>query len=143
MADAKAKGFQIDVPGEWPMPDDAPPLLIAAGVQAQTRYVSDRTIVELRRGPSTEYLILRSSHSFTAELFRSAAESQAGRDVHSEFEFLESKTPYRSPFRTPKPRIHGVQTAKVVGKEGEEIDVDVAPEGDRLEFKVPSGLPKA
>lgn len=27
--------------------------------QAQTRYVSDRTIVELRRGPSTEYLILR------------------------------------------------------------------------------------
>jgi SH3 domain protein len=28
--------------------------------QAQTRYVTDRTIVELRRGPSTEYLILRS-----------------------------------------------------------------------------------
>jgi SH3 domain protein len=27
--------------------------------EAQTRYVSDRTIVELRRGPSTEYLILR------------------------------------------------------------------------------------
>jgi SH3 domain protein len=26
---------------------------------AQTRYVTDRTIVELRRGPSTEYLILR------------------------------------------------------------------------------------
>ncbi|RPI61507.1 MAG: TIGR04211 family SH3 domain-containing protein [Lysobacterales bacterium] len=27
--------------------------------QAETRYVTDRTIVELRRGPSTEYLILR------------------------------------------------------------------------------------
>jgi SH3 domain protein len=27
--------------------------------QSQTRYVTDRTIVELRRGPSTEYLILR------------------------------------------------------------------------------------
>jgi SH3 domain protein len=27
--------------------------------QAQTRYVTDRTLVELRRGPSTEYLILR------------------------------------------------------------------------------------
>jgi SH3 domain protein len=27
--------------------------------QAQARYVTDRTIVELRRGPSTEYLILR------------------------------------------------------------------------------------
>jgi SH3 domain protein len=28
-------------------------------VQGQTRYVTDRTIVELRRGPSMEYLILR------------------------------------------------------------------------------------
>ena len=27
--------------------------------QAQARYVTDRTLVELRRGPSTEYLILR------------------------------------------------------------------------------------
>ncbi len=26
---------------------------------------------------------------------------------------------------------------------GEEIDVDVAPEGDRLEFRIPTGLPKA
>jgi SH3 domain protein len=34
-------------------------LLLATSVHAQTRYVSDRTIVELRRGPSTEYLILR------------------------------------------------------------------------------------
>lgn len=30
VADAKAKGFQIDVPGEWPMPDDAPPAAPAA-----------------------------------------------------------------------------------------------------------------
>src|SRR5512143_2171851 len=34
-------------------------LLLATSVHAQTRYVSDRTVVELRRGPSTEYLILR------------------------------------------------------------------------------------
>jgi SH3 domain protein len=34
-------------------------LCLAATANAQTRYVSDRTIVELRRGPSTEYLILR------------------------------------------------------------------------------------
>jgi SH3 domain protein len=34
-------------------------VLIAAAVQGQSRYVTDRTIVELRRGPSTEYLILR------------------------------------------------------------------------------------
>jgi SH3 domain protein len=34
-------------------------LVLGATAVAQTRYVSDRTIVELRRGPSTEYLILR------------------------------------------------------------------------------------
>lgn len=33
--------------------------------QAQTRYVSDRTIVELRRGPSIEYLILRNLEAGT------------------------------------------------------------------------------
>jgi SH3 domain protein len=34
-------------------------LVLGAGAAAETRYVSDRTIVELRRGPSTDYLILR------------------------------------------------------------------------------------
>ncbi len=34
-------------------------LFLASAVQAQTRYVSDKLVVELRRGPSTEYLILK------------------------------------------------------------------------------------
>ena len=34
-------------------------LALELGAQGQARYVTDRTIVELRRGPSTEYLILR------------------------------------------------------------------------------------
>ena len=34
-------------------------LLLATAAQAQTRYITDHTIVELRRGPSIEYLILR------------------------------------------------------------------------------------
>jgi SH3 domain protein len=38
-------------------------LLLGATAHAQTRYVSDRAIVELRRGPSTEYLILRNLES--------------------------------------------------------------------------------
>jgi SH3 domain protein len=32
---------------------------IGAQAQAQTRYVTDKLVVELRRGPSTEYLIIR------------------------------------------------------------------------------------
>lgn len=72
---------------------------------------------------NTEYLILRSTHSFEAEAYRSSG-GRSEHDFATTLEFLESKTPYRSPFRTPKPRIFGVQTAKVVGKDGEEIDVD-------------------
>lgn len=34
-------------------------LVCELAAQAQARYVTDRTLVELRRGPSTEYLILR------------------------------------------------------------------------------------
>ena len=34
-------------------------LLLAAAGQAQTRYVSDRTNLEMRRGPSTDHLIVR------------------------------------------------------------------------------------
>lgn len=38
-------------------------LLLAATVHGQTRYVSDNLVVELRRGPSIEYLILRNLES--------------------------------------------------------------------------------
>jgi SH3 domain protein len=35
-------------------------LLLAASAHGETRYISDKLSVELRRGPSTEYLIIRS-----------------------------------------------------------------------------------
>lgn len=40
------------------------------------------------------------------------------------FEAIPATVPYRAPRVTPKPRIHGLQTAVVVGTSGEEIDVD-------------------
>jgi hypothetical protein len=33
-------------------------MLFAAAAHGQTRYVSDRLSIELRRGPSNEYLII-------------------------------------------------------------------------------------
>jgi len=41
-------------------------LLFAVAAHGQTRYVSDKLSVELRRGPSTEYLILRNLDSGAA-----------------------------------------------------------------------------
>jgi SH3 domain protein len=41
-------------------------LLFTVAAHGQTRYVSDKLSVELRRGPSTEYLILRNLDSGSA-----------------------------------------------------------------------------
>ena len=49
--------------------------------QAQTRYVTDRTIVELRRGPSTEYLILRNLEAGRAR--RGARAERGRRDIRA------------------------------------------------------------
>lgn len=55
-------------------------LLLAAAAHAETRYVSDRTIVELRRGPSIEYLILRNLEAGAAvELLEQDAEAGYSR----------------------------------------------------------------
>ncbi len=40
-------------------------LVLATSAHAQTRYVTDHTLVELRRGPGLEYLILRSLEAGT------------------------------------------------------------------------------
>jgi type VI secretion system secreted protein VgrG len=69
-----------------------------------------------------EYLVLRASHSYVAQSYRSGG---GGEDDYSgSYELLASSRPFRSPLVTPKAVIHGPQTARVVGKSGEEIDVD-------------------
>ena len=69
-----------------------------------------------------EYLVLRAAHSFAAHPTAQAGESDPLYTGH--YEFLQSDVNYRAPLTTPQPLIHGLQTAKVVGKDGEEIDVD-------------------
>ncbi|WP_395697035.1 type VI secretion system Vgr family protein [Methylocella sp.] len=70
-----------------------------------------------------EYLVVRALHSYSAQAYRSGA--APGGDLYSgRYELLPSDVPYRAPLATPRPLVHGPQTAKVVGKDGEEIDVD-------------------
>jgi type VI secretion system secreted protein VgrG len=71
---------------------------------------------------NVEYLVLRASHAYVAQYYRSGG---GGEDDYSgAYELLDSSIPYRSPLLTPRSVIHGPQTARVVGKDGEEIDVD-------------------
>ena len=70
-----------------------------------------------------EYRLLRVDH--VGEQPQALAQEAAGETSYSNtFECTELKVPYRAPNRTPRPMMRGLQTAVVVGPEGEEVHVD-------------------
>ena len=72
-----------------------------------------------------QYMVVRSSHSFQAQDYRSSPGGGGGGDPYTgSYELQPSDRPFRAPRMTPKPIVRGPQTAKVVGAGGEEIDVD-------------------
>ena len=72
-----------------------------------------------------EFLLLEVRHQATQEVPLGAViENGHGEGYHVDFTGLEAGTPFRPPRQTPAPRIHGTQTAVVVGKAGEEIWTD-------------------
>jgi type VI secretion system secreted protein VgrG len=72
------------------------------------------------RGENKEYLVVRAGHHYGAQLYRSGQSGLVGYSGH--YEFLPSDRPFRSLPLTPKPRICGIQTAKVVAKKGEDSE---------------------
>jgi type VI secretion system secreted protein VgrG len=71
-----------------------------------------------------EYLVVRASHAFSTEAFRSGAAGEMGEIYQGGYELLRTDRVFRAPLVTPKPVVHGPQTARVVGAPGVEIDVD-------------------
>ncbi len=74
-----------------------------------------------------EYLIVRASHTFGTQRYRSGGGAGEEEAYHGNYEFQPSSRPFRAPIITPKPRIYGIQTAKVVTKDdngSEEIEVE-------------------
>jgi type VI secretion system secreted protein VgrG len=87
-------------------------------------------LVTLDKHPTSaenkEYLVVRASHHYGAQLYGSV-QAGLGGGYSGHYEFLPSDRPFRSLPLTPKPRICGIQTAKVVakkGEDGEEISTD-------------------
>ena len=70
-----------------------------------------------------EYLVVRTNHVYDGQSYRSGG-VDAQRPYVGNYEMTPSSRQFRAPLDTPKPRIAGVQSALVVGKQGEEIDVD-------------------
>ncbi len=75
-------------------------------------------------GENRQYLVVSCHHTLRAELYTSGSGGSTDAGYEGHYLFQPSDRTYRAPLRTPKPVISGLQTAKVVGKEGEEIDVD-------------------
>ena len=73
---------------------------------------------------NTEYVVVRAVHTFGDQSYLSGAREGSSVSYNGHYEFLPSNCQFRAPIVTPKPRIHGIQTAQVVGAAGEEIDVD-------------------
>src|SRR5262249_14576211 len=69
-----------------------------------------------------EYLIVHASHHFAAQHYRSRGSGESPQGYSGAFVFQPSDRPFRSLPLTPKPRIYGIHTAKVVGKKGEESE---------------------
>jgi type VI secretion system secreted protein VgrG len=78
-----------------------------------------------------EYLIVGARHMFSSQSYRSGG--GGGGDAYSgSYDILPSNRPYRSLPKTPKPRIYGIQTARVVGKKGEENEEISTDEHGRI-----------
>jgi type VI secretion system secreted protein VgrG len=74
-----------------------------------------------------EYVVVRARHTFQAEAYTTKSKVDQGDIYQGSYVFQPSDRPFRAPLVTPKPLIHGIQTAKVVTRDddsSEEIDVE-------------------
>lgn len=73
---------------------------------------------------NAEYLVVSAEHSFVAEQYRSGTSSASGEAYTGSYELQLSERAFKAPHVTPRPIVHGPQTAIVVGPSGEEIYTD-------------------
>jgi type VI secretion system secreted protein VgrG len=70
-----------------------------------------------------EYLLVAARHSVVSQSYASGA-GGGGEAYHGEYVLQPRERPFRAPQLTPRPVVHGPQTALVVGPKGEEIHTD-------------------
>ena len=73
---------------------------------------------------NTEYLLVGARHSLVTQAYRSGAEGGLSEAYSGQYVLQPKDQPFRAPQVTPRPVIHGPQTALVVGPKGEEIHTD-------------------
>lgn len=93
--------------------------------QAPTLFVGGRVQVagHARASENGEHLLVRTRHVASVGAY-GATDAGSDGEYAGFYELMPVDHPFRTARRTPQPRIHGLQTARVVGEEGEEITVD-------------------
>jgi type VI secretion system secreted protein VgrG len=76
---------------------------------------------------NTDYMVYSVSFTLRTHDHQSGGALPSSDVIRANFVALDRAKPFRPPLRTPKPRILGVQSAVVVGPEGQEIETD--PDG--------------
>jgi type VI secretion system secreted protein VgrG len=77
-----------------------------------------------RAAENEEYLTVRVMSRVGPQYYRGERGRGGDLGYAAAYEFQLLETPFRAPLVTPKPLIHSLQTAYVVGAKGEEIDCD-------------------
>lgn len=73
---------------------------------------------------NADYLVTRTHHSLTAERYRSVSGTTHEDRYNVRFDAIPAETPFHSPQVTPRPIVHGLESAIVTGPETEEIYTD-------------------
>lgn len=71
-----------------------------------------------------EYLVVAARHSVVSQQYRSGGGGDAGEGYSGNYLLQPKDRQFRAPQVTPRPIVHGPQTALVVGPAGEEIHTD-------------------
>lgn len=73
---------------------------------------------------NADYLVVATTHAIAAERYRSTGESEAEAAYNVRFEAIPADTPFHAPRVTPRPVVHGFESAVVTGPDDEEIYTD-------------------
>jgi type VI secretion system secreted protein VgrG len=129
-----------DYPGDYMETDDGDTIVRKRMEEAQADFETLRGsgdargmipgfLFELENYPrddqNREYLILTVSHDITSNTFDPETDRDRNRFIYQcSLRAMPSSEVFRPPRSTPKPIVHGPQTAVVVGESGEEIWTD-------------------
>ena len=132
-------GGYLSANGDGPCGNDVVMLRVEQARAADDRHRAAGDIVTLRAGSRVTltgqanpgvvdqgYLCLLAHHAYSAgnQDSTSRARSGDGGTHHASYVLTNAILEYRPPMRTPRARVQGIQTAFVVGPEGEEIHCD-------------------